>query len=88
MSLKILQATEYFLPDVERGIERFVYELSRGLIGAGQDVFVPPSKEEAGGLVVLEAMASGAPVVCSDTGGITEYIRNGYMAVYESAVKA
>lgn len=70
MSLKILQATEYFLPDAERGIERFVYELSRGLIGA------------------LEAMASGAPVVCSDTGGITEYIRNGYMAVYESAVKA
>jgi glycosyltransferase involved in cell wall biosynthesis len=40
MSLKILQATEYFLPDVERGIERFVYELSRGLMGAGQDVTV------------------------------------------------
>ncbi len=40
MSLKILQATEYFLPDVERGIERFVYELSRGLTGAGHDVTV------------------------------------------------
>jgi glycosyltransferase involved in cell wall biosynthesis len=40
MSLKILQATEYFLPDVERGIERFVYELSRGLMGAGHDVTV------------------------------------------------
>jgi glycosyltransferase involved in cell wall biosynthesis len=38
--LKILQSTEYFLPDVERGIERFVYELSRGLMGAGQDVTV------------------------------------------------
>ncbi len=41
------------------------------------DVFVLPSKEEAGGLVVLEAMASGKPVVCSDSGGITEYIRDG-----------
>lgn len=40
MQLKILQATEYFLPDVERGIERFVYELSRGLMSAGQDVTV------------------------------------------------
>jgi glycosyltransferase involved in cell wall biosynthesis len=38
--LKILQATEYFLPDAGRGIERFVYELSRGLIGAGHDVVV------------------------------------------------
>ncbi len=40
MPLKILQATEYFLPDYEKGIERFVYELSRGLMGAGQDVTV------------------------------------------------
>jgi len=40
MPLKILQATEYFLPEVERGIERFVYELSRGLNSAGQDVTV------------------------------------------------
>jgi glycosyltransferase involved in cell wall biosynthesis len=38
--MKILQATEYFLPDVERGIERFVYELSRGLMDAGHDVTV------------------------------------------------
>jgi glycosyltransferase involved in cell wall biosynthesis len=36
--LKILQATEYFLPDAERGIERFVYELSKVLAGAGQSV--------------------------------------------------
>ncbi len=42
------------------------------------DAFVLPSKEEAGGLVVLEAMSSAAPVICSDSGGITEYIRHGY----------
>ncbi|MCD1293719.1 hypothetical protein CUJ83_01750 [Methanocella sp. CWC-04] len=40
MSYKILQATEYFLPDVERGIERFVYELSKGLIERGNRVTV------------------------------------------------
>ncbi|HTX44597.1 MAG TPA: glycosyltransferase [Methanocella sp.] len=38
--LKILQAMEYFLPEVERDIERFVYELSRGLTDAGHDVTV------------------------------------------------
>jgi glycosyltransferase involved in cell wall biosynthesis len=42
------------------------------------DAFVLPSKEEAGGLVVLEAMSSAAPVICPDSGGITEYIRNGH----------
>jgi len=36
--LKILQATEYILPDAERSIERFVYELSRVLAGTGQSV--------------------------------------------------
>jgi len=36
--LRILQATEYFLPDAERGIERFVYELSKVLAGSGQSV--------------------------------------------------
>jgi 1,4-alpha-glucan branching enzyme len=42
------------------------------------DAFVLPSEEDAGGLVVLEAMSSAAPVICSDSGGITEYIRNCY----------
>jgi L-malate glycosyltransferase len=40
MHLKILQATEYFLSCIEPDIERFIYELSRGLIGEGQAVTV------------------------------------------------
>ncbi len=36
---------------------------------AGRDIFCFPSMNEAGGIVVLEAMATGLPVVCLDRGG-------------------
>jgi glycosyltransferase involved in cell wall biosynthesis len=43
----------------------------------GFDISVTPSRGEPFGLVVIEAMASGTPVVATDAGGIPEIVTNG-----------
>ncbi|MGH9600403.1 MAG: glycosyltransferase family 4 protein [Terracidiphilus sp.] len=44
---------------------------------ASSDVFLMPSRTETLGLVVLESMASGVPVVAARAGGIPEMIEDG-----------
>ncbi|KAL3696180.1 hypothetical protein R1sor_010256 [Riccia sorocarpa] len=47
-------------------------ELSQAYASA--DVFITPSESETLGFVVLEAMASGTPVVCARAGGIIDIV--------------
>ncbi len=54
--------------------------LGRGALAdlyADADLFVFPSPTETCGLVALEAMASGLPVVASDRGGVRNSVRDG-----------
>ncbi len=51
------------------------------------DIIVVPSKAEAGGNVLIEAMGFGKPVICSDTGAFPEIVThnyNGLMVEYEN----
>jgi glycosyltransferase involved in cell wall biosynthesis len=48
---------------------------------ADADLFVFPSPTETCGLVALEAMASGLPVVSADLGGVLENVRHGINGV-------
>src|SRR5262249_31942166 len=44
---------------------------------AGADLFLLPSQNESFGLSALEALASGAPVVGSNAGGLVEVVKEG-----------
>jgi len=48
-----------------------------GFMQAADCLVVPSTCGEAAGLVVLEGMATGLPVVASNVGGIPEYLDNG-----------
>jgi glycosyltransferase involved in cell wall biosynthesis len=68
---------------VQEGVERYVVfrgeadYFSIPKFYEGADICVFPSRHEAFGIVILEAMASGKPVVASNGGGFPEIISDG-----------
>lgn len=52
---------------------------------ASADLFVLPSKTETLGLVLLEAMASGCPVVACRAGGVPDAVHDGVGFLFEPA---
>jgi glycosyltransferase involved in cell wall biosynthesis len=42
------------------------------------DLFLLPSEQESFGLSALEAMVHKVPVVCSDVGGLSEVVEDGF----------
>lgn len=64
-----------------QGVSNSVYFLGKienvAPLLASADVFLLPTSSESFGLSALEAMASGVPVVGSDSGGLPEVVTNG-----------
>ena len=48
---------------------------------AGCELFVLPSRKESFGIVILEAMAAGKPIVATRVGGIPEVVSEGENAI-------
>jgi glycosyltransferase involved in cell wall biosynthesis len=82
-ALEDLQALAASLGCAERVVFRGAVDPRRmGPVYARADaVLFPSAWEEPWGLVPLEAMACGVPVVASGTGGSAEYLRNGENAL-------
>ena len=54
------------------------------------DLFLFPSRRDQLGVVLIEAAASGLPIISTDVGGAKEIVRdnlNGYLMPYESKVE-
>jgi glycosyltransferase involved in cell wall biosynthesis len=74
-----------YLPEVQSALAGTDAHFTGYLIGndlaaayAAADVFVFPGPEETFGQVVLEAMASGLPVIVADRGGPATMVQDGY----------
>lgn len=60
--------------NIEDRVHFFGYRKDMGYIMRNVDLFIFPSRYEACSLVVLEAMASGIPVIITEESGVTEII--------------
>jgi glycosyltransferase involved in cell wall biosynthesis len=71
-------------PEILRQIQMPVFDLGflhndplKALAFSAADLFINPTRAESFGLVVLESMACGTPVLCFEVGGLPELVRPG-----------
>ena len=86
--------SEFRLQAKKKGIEKYLVfhgQVSNFMVPCyykAADICVLPSRNEAFGIVILEAMASRVPVIASDVGGIPETISDGENGIIFKAGEA
>jgi glycosyltransferase involved in cell wall biosynthesis len=68
---------EQHFADTHTNFVGYLHGQELGAAYASADAFVFPSRTETLGLVLLEAMAAGCPVVAANSGGIPDIVTNG-----------
>lgn len=77
------------IPFLDKNDEKQRKELDRLLLSV--DFLLVPTRAEAYGLVFCEASAFGLPIIATDTGGVSEIVKdgeNGYLLPYEARGEA
>jgi glycosyltransferase involved in cell wall biosynthesis len=76
------------IPFKTKFLGRLRDDLSTAIVYNAIDIMITPSTAEAFGLVILEALSCGTPVVAFNVGGIPDLILhkiNGYLAAYKDS---
>ncbi len=71
------QNLEEHFADTNTNFVGYLHGLELGSAYASADAFIFPSRTETLGLVLLEAMSAGCPVVAANSGGIPDIVKHG-----------